>query len=134
MSTVATHPGTVTHAQNGSVTVKIESLSACASCHAKCGFHESQEKELVVDTPDWKSYSEGDTVTVTVSENRGLLAVLLAYVAPSILLLVGLILFLQVVSELMAVLFTLALTALYFGVLYCFRNKLQSKFTSRIEK
>lgn len=134
MSQVATHPGTVIAVGKDSVRVKIETLSACASCqaHSRCGFAEKKETELDIDTRHASSFSVGDAVEVQVLESRGMLAVLLAYIIPSILLLGGLIVLLQFFSELAAVLLTLTVVAVYYLVLYFFRNRLQNKFTFEI--
>jgi len=136
MSQVATHPGTVIAVGKDSVRVKIETLSACASCqaHSRCGFAEKKDTELDIDTRDAASFSVGQSVEVQVLESRGMLAVLLAYVVPSILLLAGLIALLQVCSELTAVLLTLGVVAVYYLVLYAFRHQLQNKFTFEIKQ
>lgn len=134
MNHIATHPATVSSISEGQVSLLITSLSACASCqaHARCGFAEAKEKEIVVQTREWSTYQVGQQVEVVISEGRGLLAVLLAYVAPSLLLIGSLVGLLQVASEPMAALCSLAGVALWYGVLYLFRHKLQNKFTFEI--
>ena len=136
MKNIATHPGPFVAVAQGSVRVKIETLSACSSCqaHSRCGFAEKKEQELSIDNADWQQYAVGDSVQVVISESRGMQAVLLAYIIPSILLLGGLILLLQWLSELVAVMAVLLLIAAYYLVLYACRQRLQNKFTFQITK
>lgn len=136
MSHIASHQGTVIAVEQGKVRVQIVSVSACASCqaHSRCGFAESKEKELEIETPLWSELKVGDTVQVQISESKGMLAVVLAYLVPSVILLAGLVGFLQLMGELRAVLFTLLVIALYYIVLYFCRHCLQNKFTFTIEK
>lgn len=137
MKTVAKHRGTVVSVQTGSVKVLVTTYSACGSCsaHAHCGFSENRDREMVVETPDWGQYHEGDTVEISVNEGLGFLAVWWAYIAPAVLLLacvMGLLAILD--SEPLAVLITLAVVSLYYIVLYLFKDKLQRRFTFGICK
>lgn len=132
MQEVAQHPGTVTHTAEGSVKVKIITHSACGSCsaHAHCGFAESGDREITIDTPNWQSYQVGQSVTVSVSESLGFLAVVWAYLLPAALLLACILTLLSFMhSEPLAILITLAVLAVYYLVLYRFRHRLQKRFT-----
>lgn len=75
----------------------------------------------------------GDPVTVTIAANRGLQAVAIAYLLPSLLLLA---LFATLtalhLSEGWVALITLLGIALYTGILYLCRHRLQRKFTMAI--
>ncbi len=136
MQEVAQHPGIVSGTSRGIVNVKIEVHSACGSCsaHAHCGFAESSERELEVETPLWQEYHEGQRVIVTINESLGFLAVVWAYLLPAVLLLGTIIPLLIVLNnELLAVSISLAVVALYYGILYLFRHRLQKKFTFDIE-
>ena len=88
---IASHSGTVVGTKPGQVTVGIEAVSACAACqaHGHCGFAESKNKTLDIPTPRWQEYAEGDSVTVHVSRDRGLLAAAIAYVLPALLLILS---------------------------------------------
>ena len=136
MSAIATHPGTVTASTEGLVRVKIETVSACSSCqaHSRCGFAEKKEQEMDISSKEWKDYHTGDSVQVVIRESRGLLAVLLAYIIPSVLLIAGIFTFAHLFNELIAVVGVLALLALYYLTLYAFRSRLQTKFTFEIYK
>ncbi|MCR5822385.1 MAG: SoxR reducing system RseC family protein [Bacteroidales bacterium] len=129
------HSGTVLSSQNGAVEVQIEVLSACAHCeaHARCGMADSKEKIVTAHTDDWQTYHAGDKVNVIMSEQNGLLAVLFAYVLPSVLILAAFIsLCLLHVPELLTALTTLAVTGVYVLLLYFNRNRLQKKFSIQI--
>ena len=137
MAQIATHPGLVTDVKQGKVIVKMQVLSACSSCagHEKCAFVDKADKVVEVETADWKQYSIGDGVTVSVNEGLGLYAVLLAYILPA-LIIVGAVIAISAAThnELAAALIPILLTAIYFVVLYLSRNKLQRRFTFGIVK
>lgn len=137
MQEIARHPGKVVSAADGSVKVLITTLSACGSCeaHAHCGFSESRNKEIIVDTPDWYHYQPGQQVTVSVNEALGLSAVWWAYLFPAVLLLTAVITLLYTISsEPLAVIASLAVVAVYYIVLYQFRHKLQHRFSFGISE
>ena len=131
------HSGIVTAVEKGMVHVQMHVESACSACeaHAKCGFAEAKDKEVDVATSEWQEYAAGEHVNVTIRTGNGLLAVLIAYVLPSVVLIGAFILFcLLPLSEPMVALLTLLIVALYAVVLYLFRDKLQRRFSLKIEK
>lgn len=137
MSQIAKHDGTVMSVSQGRVEVEMHVLSACASCeaHDKCAFVDKADKIVEVQTGDWKSYSPGDSVVVTVDEGLGLFAVLLAYVLPAVIIVGAVVLLVYLTgSELLAILVPLALVAVYFLLLYRFRDRLQRQFSFGIVK
>ena len=137
MEKIASHPGVVTTSENGKVTVKMQVSSACSSCeaHAHCGFAEQKDKNVEVDTNDWQQYHIGDSVTVVIATGNGLLAVLIAYVLPAVLLLGTFItLYCLRLPEVWSAILTLCVVGLYGIVLCCFRGKLQKKFTFKLRK
>ena len=132
MSSIATHDGTVLDAQPGLVKVQMHVVSACASCkaHEKCAFVDKADKVVDVETDDWQQYSPGDSVIVSVNEGLGLLAVLLAYILPAVLILASVILLsLYTNSEALAAIAPILLITVYFLLLYRYRSRLQRKFT-----
>jgi len=132
---IATHEGRVTAVKEGRVTVQIRSVSACASCqaHGKCGFADAKDKTLDIPTDDWKCYTEGQTVSVRISQGRGLLAVWIAYILPALLLL-GVIIGLSLagLSEPVVIGSTFGVLALYVLALYILRHRINTKFTLQI--
>ncbi|MBP5189603.1 MAG: SoxR reducing system RseC family protein [Bacteroidales bacterium] len=136
MSSIATHHGTVVDVCNGIVKVEMHVVSACSSCkaHEKCAFVDKDDKIVDVETDQWQQFAKGDNVIVSVNESLGLLAVLLAYILPAIVIIASIAL-LQLLntSEAITALATLAVTVLYFLLLYLFHNKLQRHFSFGIE-
>ena len=132
MSSIATHDGTVISIQPGIVNVQMHVVSACASCkaHEKCAFVDKADKTVEVETDDWQQYAPGDSVIVSVNEGLGLLAVLLAYILPAVLILASvIILSLYTSSEALAAIAPIILITVYFLFLYRYRSRLQRKFT-----
>lgn len=138
METIATHQGIVTSVEEGRLRVRILRLSGCASCaaHSRCQL--SEQKETDIDVPvsaftDGHTYKVGDTVTVAVGSSRGLLAVLLAYILPAVLL-VGVFTacHLSGLSEPVSALITIGAVALYALLLFLLRGKLDRKFQFRL--
>lgn len=136
MEKIATHNGVVTSSADGCVKVMMEVHSACSSCqaHAHCGFSESAHKEVSIDTSDWRNYTEGDSVEVIISEGRGMAAVWWAYLLPAILLIACFATLYSIGNELVAALGTLGFVAVYYGVLWMFRQRLQRRFSFRLRK
>lgn len=137
MQQLATHPGKVVEVKPGKVIVEMHVLSACASCkgHEKCAFVDKADKIVEVETDVWEQYHEGDSVTVSVNEGLGLLAVLLAYLLPAVIIVASVvILFYTTGSELLAALVPIFLTVVYFLVIYRFHNRLQRKFSFGLSK
>lgn len=132
-----THDGTVISSQQGTVKVQMQVLSACAACeaHARCTFSEKKEKVVDIVTPTWQNYTPGDHVTVIINSGHGLLAVLIAYILPAVLILSTFtVLYTLHIPELWVALVSLLVIALYGILLYLFRNRLQRKFSFQIKK
>ena len=137
MNQIATHDGIVIAVEEGLVRVEMHVVSACSSCkaHEKCAFVDKDDKIVEVETPDWKEYQEGDSVTVSVNEGLGLLAVLLAYFLPAVIIIAAVVLISQLTqSEALAAVVPIVLIAIYFVILYKLRDRLQRKFTFGIKK
>lgn len=84
------HQGIVDEVSDTGIKVKITSLSACASCHAKgaCSVSDMQEKEVhVAPTGHFKP---GDQVMVIGSSSQGLQAAWWAYILPVVLIIAAL--------------------------------------------
>ena len=91
-----------------------------------------QGLELLGD--DRPEYHEGDRVTVAINSNRGLQAVFIAYIAPTLLFLTTFLVTLCVLhlSDGWVALITLAVIGLYALFLYHRRQHLQQRFTMSI--
>ena len=112
-------------------TVEIISTSACAECHAKgmCGMSESKVKEISVPTDPYSSHEVGDEVDVVLKKSMGLKAVWISYVIPLFILMI-LILSLSYVTgnEAFVGLGSIAGVALYYLIIYLFRDRLAKDF------
>ncbi|MBQ1222079.1 MAG: SoxR reducing system RseC family protein [Alistipes sp.] len=132
------HIGTVAEVSAQQVVVRITSRSACGSCAARsaCGLAEAQEKLIEVNTADAARYAVGDEVTVGVKPYIGAKAVGLAYVGALVVLILALVLSVGVfgVSEGVGVLITLAAVALYYGVLWLVKDKIEHTIQFTINK
>ena len=132
------HIGTVAEVSAKQVVVRITSRSACGSCAARsaCGLAEAQEKLIEVRTADAARYAVGDEVTVGVKPYIGAKAVGLAYVGALAVLILALVLSVGVFgfSEGVGVLITLAAVALYYGVLWLVKDKIEHTIQVTINK
>ena len=130
------HKGVIKSVTPELTTVEIVSTSACAECHAKgmCGMAESKVKEISVPTDPYSDYSPGDEVQVMLKKSMGLKAVWISYVIPLFILMI-LILSLSSVNvhEVYAGLGAIAGVALYYLLIYLFRNRLANDFVFYIK-
>jgi len=121
------HEGIVDQISDKAIRVKIMSMSACASCHAKgaCTVADMEEKE--VEVPLAGNYKVGQRVMVTGSTAQGLQAAWWAYILPILLLLLTLfVTFSLTGNEALAGLLALVVLVPYFGLI-----KLSEKFMKK---
>lgn len=125
------HRGIITAMTPELTTVEIISVSACAECHAKgvCGMSESKMKEISVPTDPYSDRKVGDEVDVVLKKSMGLKAVWISYVIPLFILMI-LILSLSSVTvhEVYAGLGAIGGVALYYLLIYIFRDRLAKDF------
>ena len=129
------HEGVVNSIDGQKVTVRILQASACSGCQASriCRAAESKEKLIEVDMTGAESLSVGQTVTVVAGERMGMIAVLLAFGLPLLLLIVALIAAMRVSgSEKIAAIASLAVLAPYYMVLFLCRSRIKKDFGFRI--
>lgn len=121
------HSGKILSIDPQMTAVEIISSSACASCHAKglCGMSEEKVKIIEVPTDPYAMYNVGDEVDVLLKKSMGLKAVWISYVIPLIILLI-LILSLSAleINELYVGLSAIGGVALYYLIIYLFRDVL----------
>lgn len=131
------HQALVRSVSRNSAQVEILVRSACSACHAKMLCNASDESRRIIDVS--LSADEvvevGQTVTVYGSKSWGIRAVLLAYVAPIILILAVLILSKAfAVSDDIAGLAAIGILFPYFFLLYLLRNKIGRQIVFKITK
>ena len=90
------HEGIIDHLEGDIAHVKIDSVSACAGCHAKGVCTAADQEQKYLDVPlQGAAYKQGDKVLVQVARHLGFRAVLLGYVYPFLLLMLVLIILLS---------------------------------------
>ena len=126
------HEGIVLQSDGSKLLVEILSSSACAGCHAlaMCSASETKKKEVEVYlSSNSENYSIGDHVTIVGSEHMGNVAVLIAYVAPLILMLLVLVVGKAAgLADGWAGVLSVVILAPYFLALYILRDKLHKTF------
>ena len=131
------HSGKVVEITPELTRVEIISESACSACHAKglCSLGESKVKVVEVPTSAWMNLKVGDTVDVLLKTSMGFKAVWLAYAVPLVVLVAALMgLLASGVGEVFAALGSIALVALYYLVIWLFRNRLRNEYTFKIQQ
>ena len=130
MTNTIEHQGFIIEINNNIAHVRIEQISACASCHVKsmCGASEKAEKIVDAHIAD-DTLKIGDTVTIIGQKSLGFQAILLAYVLPFVVI-VCMLFVVKIFTDNEVIMGTCALTSLipYFAVLRLMRNKIQAKF------
>ena len=130
------HPGVVVGINDKDIEIEILSSSMCGSCGIKsaCGMSEMQEKRVTVPKPADKEFIVGQPVKIIMNTSQGNKAALFAYFIPAFLL-VAIIVILSNLSikEWIAALVGIGVIAVYYLVLYFFRNKLRDNFTYEIK-
>ena len=130
------HTGRIIEIGPDFTTVEIVASSACSSCHAKglCGMSEEQEKVIMVPTDGFADHKVGDQVQVLTKMTMGLKAVWISYVIPLAILMI-LILSLSSVfdNEYLCGLVAIAGVALYYFVIWLFKDRLANEFVFYIK-
>ncbi len=136
MNEHVSHPGVVVGINDKDIEIEIFSSSMCGSCGIKsaCGMSEMREKRVTVPKPEDKEFIVGQPVRIIMNANQGNKAALFAYFIPAFLL-VAIIVILSNLSmkEWIAALIGVGVVAIYYGILYFFKDKLNGKFTYEIK-
>jgi len=136
MSQLIEHSGIINHIHGNHIRVQILQESACSGCHAKGACSAADMKDKYVDVEsDASDFKIGDQVTLLGQSSMGLLAVLLAFVFPFLLILLTLFVLRNYIDN-EAVSGSIALGALlpYFIILSFFNQKLKSKLKFHVRK
>ncbi|PLW95370.1 MAG: RseC/MucC family positive regulator of sigma(E) [Marinilabiliales bacterium] len=131
------HDGIVKEINGEELKVSILSKSACASCSVKgvCNPSDAQEKVFTIKSKTAADFSVGDRVNLTVSAGKGMLAVLLSYIIPVIIIIAFLAIGLSLgYSEGTSALIAFGTMALYYLILYLTRKKAENSFNFSIRK
>ena len=130
------HSGKITEITPQYITVEIVSSSACSTCHAASACSLSESKIKTVQVPfDFRDWSIGEEVEVCLKKTMGYKAVWISYVVPLLLLFAVLMgASYAGVAELFSGLAAIGAVALYYLVIYLFRNRLRNEYTFYINK
>ena len=130
------HLGIVENIQGSHLSVRIVQTSACAACSAKGHCSSADSKDKIIDIIDTaaSSYRVGEKVMVIGETSMGMMAVVLAFIIPFILLIFSLFLFMALIeNELYAALLSLAVLVPYYYILWLNKTRLKQKFSFTIK-
>ncbi len=128
------HEGIIESIGAKSCLVRILQASACSSCSARQLCRSSESKEKVIEVKGhYPTLQVGDNVTLIGSVRQGLRASVLAYVIPLIIMLVALYVGTRLGGDGIGALAALLFLAIYYGILFLFRDKLDKQFSFKIE-
>ncbi len=125
------HAGKIMEITPDFTTVEIVASSACSACHAKglCGMSEEQEKIIMLPTDPYTVYNVGDEVEVYTKMTMGLKAVWISYVIPLVILMILILSLSSVIgNEFLRGGIAIAGVAVYYFVIWLFRDKLSDQF------
>lgn len=129
------HPGVVVGIGEQDLEIEILSASSCGSCNIKsaCGMSEMKEKRITVPRPQDKEFIVGQPVSIVMSAKQGNKAALLAYFIPTLIIIVLTVILSNLMKEWLAALVGIGALAVYYVILYFFRDRLKDKFTYEIK-
>ncbi|MGL4908859.1 MAG: SoxR reducing system RseC family protein [Bacteroidales bacterium] len=131
------HIGIVQSVDAQGILIRMERIASCAACQAKsaCSIANDEDKTLLLPTPPFQLFTVGETVNVVMRSSQAWHAVWLAYVCPLLVLVGSLLgLFSLGLSEFIVGISALAITVVYYFILYLFRHKISKEFSFAIEK
>ena len=130
------HLGIVENIQGSHLSVRIVQTSACAACSAKGHCSSADSKDKIIDIIDTvaSSYRVGEKVMVIGETSMGMMAVVLAFIIPFILLIFSLFLFMALMeNELYSALLSLAILIPYYFIRWLNKTRLKQKFSFTIK-
>ena len=136
MTDTIKHQGIVENISGAHLQVRIVQTSACAACSVKGHCTSADAKEKLIDVIDMAAAEicrPGDRVWVTGQLSMGVMAVMLAFVVPFLLLVVSLFVFMAFLNdELSAALISLFLLVPYYFMLWLNKSRLGKRFSFSI--
>lgn len=125
------HTGRISSIEPDKISVEIVSESPCSACQVAglCSAAESKKKIIDVPNDGVTPHYVGEEVELCLGQSLGLKAVLISYVIPVVILLI-LIVTLSALgkSELLAGLASVGGVAIYYFIVYLFRERLERKY------
>lgn len=136
MENIITHPGIIVLVETDKIHVRISSVSACSTCHAKrsCVAAEMEDKIIEAANDHKMNYYSGQEVIIGMEKSLGSHAILMGYFYPFLVVLGTLIVFINLTrNEAVSAIVSLGMLIPYYTILYRMRNKLSKKFEFRIK-
>ena len=136
MNNTITHSGVIEKIGSHHVTVRIEQVSACASCKVAghCNASDRQEKLIDVDSDRPGKYRVGEAVVIAADTRTGFRAVGLGFGLPlAILMMLIFVIKASTGSDGQAAVAGMAGLIPYYIVLHLMRKKLHRKFSFKIQ-
>ena len=132
---VIKHTGVVEAIKGNNCYVRSLQHSACSSCSAQrlCNSSESKEKIITV-LLNGEDVQVGETVNIEGTVVQGLRAVYICYMIPLVLLIVSVYLGVRLSGDMLGVFLSLGVLAIYYIVLYLFRNSIGQHFAFTLHK
>lgn len=132
---VIKHTGVVEAINGNNCYVRILQHSACSGCSAQrlCNSSESKEKIITV-LLNGEDVQVGETVNIEGTVVQGLRAVYICYMIPLVLLIVSVYLGVRLGGDMLGVILSLGVLAIYYVVLYLFRNSIGEHFAFTLHK
>ena len=120
MANTIKHQGIVENINGSHLQVRIIQTSACASCSIKghCSSADTKEKLIDVTDDNVSSYQPGDRVWVIGELSMGVMAVLLAFILPFLVLIFSLFIFMAIWNDELGSALARWLS-LYLIIIYC---------------
>ena len=131
------HKGVVRSVEEGIVRVAIEVSEACGGCLARksCAMGQTSKREIEVLTAGALSYSVGEVVKVGAKQSLGIVAVILCYLVPLVVMVAALAIAISVgIDEGVAAIISLGVTALYYVALALLKDRISKKIIFTINK
>ena len=131
------HKGTVALVGRNFVRVDIEVMEACGACASRkaCAMGQGTTREIMVYTDEAAKYSVGEEVNVSARQTMGIMAVLLCYVVPLVVLVAALAVAVALgCAEGLAALISLGVTALYYLLLALMQKRISRRVVFTINK
>jgi sigma-E factor negative regulatory protein RseC len=131
------HKGVVALVGRNFVSVDIEVMEACGSCSSRkaCAMGTSDKREIIIYTDNASAFRVGEVVNVAARQRVGMVAVLLCYILPLVVLIATLTIMVSLgCSEGLSALVTLCCTAAYYAVLALLHKHIAKRVVFTINK
>lgn len=138
MSRKIKHSGIIESVENDFIRVRLIDNYACSECSVASHCNASDMKEKIVNINNVNNasdYSKGDAIIVIASSRIELIAVLLAFIVPFIIMIATLFIVYRIDSdEVISAISSLFVLVPYYLVLYYNRGRIGDKLSFEIEK